>query len=50
MFGYLMKTRGYRVDLNSFMTEVPIIKRSKSMDWPLYDKDFRHERVKSTDF
>ena len=34
------------------MTEVPIIRNQsidlhcKSMDWFLYDKDLRHERVK----
>ena len=39
--------------LNSFVTEVPIIHKpvhidlqSKLMDWFLYDKDLRHERVK----
>ena len=35
--------------LNSFMTDVFIIKKpdlqSKSMDWFLYDRDLRHERV-----
>ena len=29
---------------NSFMTEAPII--WKPMDWFLYDRDLRHERVK----
>ena len=35
--------------LNSFMTDVFITKKpdlqSKTMDWFLYDKDLRHERV-----
>ena len=34
---------------NSFMTEVPTIStdlQNKSMDWFLYDRDLRHERVK----
>ena len=37
--------------LNSFMMEVPFIKnqsidlQSKSMDWFLYDRDLRHERI-----
>ena len=30
--------------INSFMTEVPYFQR-KSMDWFLYDRDLRHERV-----
>ena len=29
-------------DFNSFMREVPV----KSMDWFLYDRAIRHERVK----
>ena len=38
--------------LNSFMMEVPIIKKpvldlqSKSKDWFLYERDLRNERVK----
>ena len=33
---------------NSFVTEVPIIDlQSKSMDWFLYNRDLRQERVKS---
>ena len=33
--------------VNSFMTEVAIIYLlCKSMDWFLYDRDLRHERVK----
>ena len=28
------------------MTEVPIILLWKSTDWLLYDRDFRHKRVK----
>ena len=41
--------------LNSFMTEVssyrnqPIILLCKSMDWPLYNRSFRHERFKWKD-
>ena len=34
--------------LNSFMTEVPIIKKSVQsewMDWFLYDRDLRRERI-----
>ena len=30
---------------NSFMTEVPTM-QSKSMEWFLYARDLRHERVK----
>ena len=40
------------IKINSFMTKVPIIKKtsidmqSKSMDWFLYNRDLRYERVK----
>ena len=40
-----------KITLNSFMREVPIIRsqsndlQSKSMDWFLYDRDLRFERV-----
>ena len=38
--------------LNSFMTDVLIIKKtiwqSKSMDWFLYERDLRHERVNAS--
>ena len=39
------------VDLKSFLKEVPIIRNQsidllcKSMDWFLYDRSLRHERV-----
>ena len=37
--------------LESFVTEDPIIQntilQSKSVDWYLYDRDLRHERVKA---
>ena len=36
---------GPKYDFNFFMMEAPIM-QSKSMDWFLYDRDLRHERVK----
>ena len=39
----------FTLTLNSFMTNVPIMwnpdLQSKSMDWFLYDRELRHERV-----
>ena len=42
--------------INSFMTEISIYRdqsidlQSKSVDWFLYDRDLRHERVNGTIF
>ena len=36
----------FEASINSFMTEVPIIHlHRKSLDWFLYDRDLRYERV-----